>query len=133
MEIKPASNPKDSQSLRGLRISDGLQLTVIVLSMIGGVIFYRLPIQTKAEVGQYAFAALTAGGVATKLLNGSIKEGRLELGDLAERVTNYALLNSPEAATRLQAVSGFIETGVVPSATTIIKTLQTLEQKNKDS
>jgi hypothetical protein len=131
MEIKPASNPKDSQSMKGLRISDGLQLAVITLSMIGGIVFYKLPIERKAEVGQYAFAALTAGGVATKVLNGSIREGRLEIGELAERITNYALLTSPEAAIRLQSVSDFVENGNVPTVATIRKNLETLSGEIK--
>ena len=131
MEIKQAATLETAGTIRELKISDRVQLGIIVASMVCWVGYNELPSAVKAKVGSYAFMALSAGAFTTRLLNGSIRENRLEIGDLKETVTNYALLNSPESATRLKAVSNFIENGEIPTKDEITSQIAKLTQEIK--
>ncbi len=126
MEIKQASNSQDAQSMKGLRISNRVQIGLIILSAIGWIAYNEIPKDIQAKVGQYALMGVTAGAFTSKFLNDSVREGRLEIGDLRDSVTNYALLNSPEAATRLQAIANFIDSGEIPTGEEIRMNLEKL-------
>lgn len=126
MEIKQASNPQNAQSMKGLRISNRVQIGLIIFSAFGWIAYNEIPKDIQVKVGQYSLMGITAGAFTSKFLNDSIRDGRLEIGDLRDSVTNYALLNSPEAAKRLEAVSDFVQSGTIPTGEEIRVNLEKL-------
>lgn len=126
MEIKQASTLQTSQRIRNLKISDRVQIGLIVLSAFGWIAYNELPANIQSKVGQYALMGITAGAFTSKLLNSSIKEGVLSVGDLRDNVTNIALLDSPDSALRLKAVSDFVQSGTIPTGEEIRMNLEKL-------
>jgi hypothetical protein len=129
VEIKTASTPEKSQSLRGLHISDAVQYGLIALAGVTWAAYNYLPQQYKEEFTRFIQLSLFGGAVASRILNKSVRAGRLEIGDLESTISNYVLLETPEMVTRLESVKEYIETGRVPSAAMIHKFLR--EQTNE--
>jgi hypothetical protein len=126
VEIKTASTPEKSQSLRGLHISDAVQYGLIALAGVTWAAYNYLPQQYKEEFTRFIQLSLFGGAVASRILNKSVRAGRLEIGDLESTISNYVLLETPEMVTRLESVKEYIETGKVPSSRTIYKNLDLL-------
>jgi hypothetical protein len=136
MQIKPAVTEKTSDVLKNVSRSNLLQYGFMVVCAVGYPIYMNLPQNVQAKVGQNLLWAGVGVGFATQLLNGKIREARLQIGDTAASVASYALLGT-ENAQRLEAVKGFIETGAIPSANSIKQNLEALtrpqEPMNHDS
>jgi hypothetical protein len=126
MQIKPAVTEKTSDVLKNVSRSNLLQYGFMAVCAVGYPVYMNLPQAVQAKVGQNLLWAGVGVGFATQLLNGKIRESRLQMGDTAASVASYALLGT-ENAQRLEAVKGFIETGTVPSANSIKQNLEALQ------
>lgn len=123
MQIKQAKDESESKTLKAVKRSD---IGVMGLMVGAFVLFFGytfVPQNIKDKLAPAAAAGMGGVGVFLKLGLKSIKDGRLDVGDLSSQVENYALLTQGEKfnLSRVQDfVSGDKELHEIPAVQNII-------------
>jgi hypothetical protein len=108
MELKDAKNANDSSTLKAAKGSDKVLLGLIIGGFGLGVAWFVTPQNIKDRLAPAALSGFGVLGFVLKNFNTSIKNGRLNVGDLENAVANYALLKPGELA-NANIVKPFIE------------------------
>jgi hypothetical protein len=108
MELKDAKSANDSSTLKAAKGSDKVLIGLIIgaFGLAGAWIF--TPQNIKDKIAPVGLSGLGVLGFILKNFNTSIKNGRLNVGDLEGAVANYALLKPGELA-NANIVKPFIE------------------------
>jgi hypothetical protein len=98
MDIKVAKDEKDSKTLNTAKKSDNLLLGLIVGSFALTGVWIFVPKEIKEKMAPVFATGTVVVGFVLKNFGTSIKNGRLEVGDLNSAISQYALIKPGEAA-----------------------------------
>jgi hypothetical protein len=96
MQLEPAKDVHESKTLKAAKRSDWTIYGLFVGLAIAGIAWANANQATKDKITAGVGAAAVPVLFVLKNFNSSIKNGRLDVGDLGDAVKNYALFSAAE-------------------------------------